>query len=88
MEVQRVITESKTVISDVLKLTYNIYTKGNRKELVGEVKKEDEVIGRFNASNNGEVGFSLSERNALNAEEIRKISSSFFEDVINILEIE
>jgi len=87
MEIQRTTTEDKTVISDTLKLTYNVYTKGNRKELTGEIRKDDEIIGRFNASSNGIVGFSLSEGNTLKAEEFRKVSAQFFDDIINILEL-
>ena len=87
MEIQRTTTEGKTVISDTLKLTYNVYTKGNRKELTGEIRKDDEIIGRFNASRNGIVGFSLSEGNTLKAEEFRKVSAQFFDDIINILEL-
>lgn len=87
MDVQSTTTEGKTVISDTLKLTYNVYTKGNRKELTGEIRNDDEIIGRFNASSNGIVGFSLSEGNALKAEDIRKVSEQFFDDAITILEL-
>lgn len=52
MEVQKTTTEGKSVISDTLKLTYNIYVKGSKKELTGDIRKNDEIVGRFNASNN------------------------------------
>lgn len=87
MEVQRTTTEGKTVISETLKLTYCVYTKGSKKEVVGEIRKNDEVIGYFNASSNRIIGFSLSEGNTLDKEDIRKVSAQFFEDIINILEL-
>ena len=83
MEIQR----TTTVISGTLKLTYNVYTKGNKKELTGEIRKDEEIVGRFNASSSGVIGFSLSEGNALKAEEIRRISTQFFDNLITILEL-
>lgn len=80
MEVQKIATEGKSVISETLKLTYSIYVKGDKRELTGEVRKDDDVIGRFNASNNGIIGFSLHDGNGLSADEINLVFSTFIED--------
>lgn len=81
MEVQKTTTEGKSVISDTLKLTYNIYVKGSKKELTGDIRKNDEIVGRFNASNNGIIGFSLYEDNGLTTDEINQSFLKFAEDV-------
>lgn len=86
MEVQRTTTQGKSVISDSLKLTYNIYTKGEKKELTGELRKDDEIIGRFNASDNGIIGFSLHEGNGLTTEEMKSVFGRFAEDVSEIFQ--
>lgn len=85
MEIQRTTTEGKSVISDTLKLTYNIYTKNNKKEFTGEVRKNDEIVGRFNVSNNGILGFSLHEENKLNYNEIKLCFQTLIEDIENNL---
>lgn len=85
MEVQRTTTEGKSVISDTLKLTYNIYTKGEKKEVTGEIRKDDEVVGRFNYSGNGVVGFSVSENNGLTADEVKQSFTMFIDDVTNVV---
>lgn len=81
MEVQRTTTQGKSVISDSLKLTYNIYAKGVKKEITGEVRKDDEIVGRFNASDNGIIGFSLHDGNGLSSDEIKQSFSIFVDDI-------
>lgn len=81
MEVQRTTTQGKSVISDSLKLTYNIYAKGDKKEITGEVRKDDEIVGRFNASDNGIIGFSLHDGNGLSSDEIKQSFSLFVDDI-------
>lgn len=81
MEVQRTTTEGKSVISDSIKLTYSISTKGEKKEILGEVRKDDEIVGRFNASNNGIIGFSLQEENNLSTNDINLIFQQFMKDI-------
>lgn len=81
MEVQRTTTQGKSVISDSLKLTYNIYVKGERKDITGELRKDDEIIGRFNASDNGIIGFSLHDGNGLSSDEIKQSFSIFVDDI-------
>lgn len=81
MEVQRTTTQGKSVISDSLKLTYNIYAKGDKKEITGEVRKDDEIVGRFNASDNGIIGFSLHDGNGLSSDEIKQSFSIFVDDI-------
>ena len=49
MEVQRTTTEGKSEVTDSIKLTYSISTKGEKKDILGEVRKDDEIVGRFNA---------------------------------------
>ena len=80
MEVQRTTTVGKSVVTDSIKLTYSISTKGEKKEILGEVRKDDEIVGRFNASNNGIIGFSLQEENNLSTNDINLIfqQSHFF----------
>lgn len=84
MEVQKTTTEGKSVISGTLKLTYNVYAKNNKKELMGEVRKNDEVVGRFNASNNGILGFSLHEENNLSCDEIKQCFQTLINDMDNL----
>jgi hypothetical protein len=86
MEIQRTTTKGKSTISATLKLTYDIYAKGDKKELVGEVRKDDEVAGRFNASNNGILGFSLQESNGLTTDEIKQAFLKFAEDAASALQ--
>lgn len=86
MEVQRTTTEGKSIISDTLKLTYNVYAKNNKKEITGEVRKNDEIVGRFNASNNGILGFSLHEDNKLTKEEVKQSFSQFIDDISSELQ--
>lgn len=81
MEVQRTTTQGKSVITDSLKLTYNIYVKGDKKEITGELRKDDEIVGRFNASDNGIVGFSLHDGNGLTSDEIKQSFSQFMDDI-------
>ena len=81
MEVQRTTTQGKSVISDSLKLTYNIYAKGVKKEITGEVRKDDEIVGRFNASDNGIIGLSLHDGNGLSSDEIKQSFSIFVDDI-------
>lgn len=81
MEVQRTTTQGKSVISDSLKLTYNIYAKGDKKEITGEVRKDDEIVGRFNASDNGVIGISLHEGHNMTGEEIKKVLNQFIDDL-------
>lgn len=81
MEVQRTTTQGKSVITDSLKLTYNIYVKGDKKEITGELRKDDEIVGRFNASDNGIVGFSLHDGNGLTSDEIKQSFSLFVDDI-------
>lgn len=81
MEVQRTTTQGKSVITDSLKLTYNIYVKGDKKEITGELRKDDEIVGRFNASDNGIVGFSLHDGNGLSSDEIKQSFSIFVDDI-------
>lgn len=81
MEVQRTTTQGKSVISDSLKLTYNIYAKGDKKEITGEVRNDDEIVGRFNASDNGIIGFSLHDGNGLSSDEIKQSFSLFVDDI-------
>lgn len=81
MEVQRTTTQGKSVISDSLKLTYNISAKGDKKEITGELRRDDDIIGRFNASDNGIIGFSLHENNGLTADEMKQSFSQFIDDI-------
>lgn len=81
MEVQRTTTEGKSVISDTLKMTYIVSTKGEKKELTGEIRKNDEVVGRFNASANGIAGISLHEGNGLTTDEMKQVFEMFSDDV-------
>lgn len=81
MEVQRTTTEGKSVISDSIKLTYSISTKGEKKDILGEVRKDDEIVGRFNASNNGIIGFSVQEDNKLSADDLSLIFQQFIKDI-------
>lgn len=85
MEVQRTTTQGKSVISDTLKLTYSIYTKGKKKEITGEIRKDDDVVGRFNYSDNGIVGFSVSENSGLTPDEIKQSFSLFLDDATNAI---
>lgn len=81
MEVQRTTTEGKSVVTDSIKLTYSISTKGEKKEILGEVRKDDEIVGRFNASNNGIIGFSVQEDNKLSADDLSLIFQQFIKDI-------
>lgn len=81
MDVQRTTTQGKSAVTDSLKLTYNIYVKGNKKEITGELRKDDEIVGRFNASDNGIVGFSLHDGNGLTSDEIKQAFSQFIDDI-------
>lgn len=81
MEVQRTTTEGKSVISDSIKLTYSISTKGEKKDILGEVRKDDEIVGRFNASDNGVIGISFHEGNNMTGEEIKKILNQLIDDL-------
>lgn len=86
MEVQRTTTQGKSVITDSLKLTYNIYVKGDKKELTGEIRKDDEVVGRFNASDNGIVGFSLHDGNGLTSDEIKQAFTRLMDDISSVMQ--
>lgn len=81
MEVQRTTTEGKSVVTDSIKLTYSISTKGEKKDILGEVRKDDEIVGRFNASNNGIIGFSVQEDNKLSADDLSLIFQQFIKDI-------
>lgn len=85
MEVQRTTTEGKSVISETLKLTYSIYTKGDKKEVVGEIRKDDDTVGRFNYSDNGILGFSISENSGMTADEIKQSFTQFVDDVSGMM---
>jgi hypothetical protein len=81
MEVQRTTTEGKSEVTDSIKLTYSISTKGEKKDILGEVRKDDEIVGRFNASNNGIIGFSVQEDNKLSADDLSLIFQQFIKDI-------
>lgn len=81
MEVQRTTTEGKSEVTDSIKLTYSISTKGEKKDILGEVRKDDEIVGRFNASNNGIIGFSVQEYNKLSADDLSLIFQQFIKDI-------
>ena len=81
MEVQRTTTEGKSEVTDSIKLTYSISTKGEKKDILGEVRKDDEIVGRFNASNNGIIGFSVQEDYKLSADDLSLIFQQFIKDI-------
>lgn len=81
MDIQRTTTQGKSVVTDSLKLTYNIGVKGDKKEIIGELRKDDEIVGRFNASDNGIIGFSLHDGNGLTSDEIKQTFSQFIDDI-------
>lgn len=81
MDIQSTTTQGKSVVTDSLKLTYNIGVKGDKKEIIGELRKDDEIVGRFNASDNGIIGFSLHDGNGLTSDEIKQTFSQFIDDI-------
>ncbi len=86
MEVQRTTTQGKSVISDTLKLTYSIYERNSKKELVGEIRKDDEVVGRFNYSSSGILGFSVSENSGLTSDEIKQSFTRLMDDISSVMQ--
>lgn len=80
MEITKVNRQGTSRVSDSLRVKYDIPMSGNEvHSITGNILKEDNPVGFFNADDTGVLGFSLDKKNGLSWEE----KKSLFETVMN-----
>lgn len=85
-----VITQSQsatTKVTDSIRLKYNMSTRGDEplEEITASILKDDAVIGFFNMSKNGVLGFSLQPKNGLSQDEIKQVFQNAVNDAVSVL---
>ena len=71
----------KRVNHIVAKGDHPVWPKGSKSRGFSKVRKDDEIVGRFNASDNGVIGISLHEGHNMTGEEIKKVLNQFIDDL-------
>lgn len=81
MEITKVNRQGTSRLSETLRIKYDIPVSGNNEvhSMTGNILKEDNHVGFFNADDTGVLGFSLDRKNGLTWEERKAL----FETALN-----